>query len=397
MSVSNSLLLRLLRERPAFRRLFLADVVTQVGEGTLIVAFPMLILEATGDVTVTGLAFSGEIIAFGLVSPLAGAWADRLNQKALMVGANLVRAALLLLLLAVLAAKGSLLACLAISAALGASGAFFLPARSAFLRRLLDGEELDCAIASEGTVGFLIRLVAPAVVGVMLTQLSASSAIWLDIGTYLVGAVLLLPGWVTGRVLDTPEREAPGAWRDGWRTILGSQALSQLLLTDVLLTLIGMAAWSTTIAFLAEALHRGAADNGWLMAATGLAGALGTRLSGWLPKGRSLYALLAGLIAATYLLVPGADTLRELLALWLVRGLCIGVFVVVLNQRIAHETPAEVMGRVQAAWGLAVCVAAFLGSLATPVLLKTVGAVGSFYVFGGAMAVVTAWLGARRS
>lgn len=397
MSVSNSLLLRLLRERPAFRRLFLADAVTQVGEGTLIVIFPMLILEATGDVTVTGLAFSGEIIAFGLLSPLAGAWADRLNQKALMVGANLVRAALLLLLLAVLAAKGSLLACLAISAALGASGAFFLPARSAFLRRLLDGEELDCAIASEGTVGFLIRLVAPAVVGVMLTRLAASSAIWLDIGTYVVGALLLLPGWVTGRTLELPERESPGAWRDGWRTILGSQALSQLLLTDVLLTLIGMAAWSTTIAFLAEALHRGAADNGWLMAATGLAGAFGTRLSGWLPQGRSLYALLAGLIAATYLLVPGADTLHELLALWLVRGLCIGVFVVVLNQRIAHETPAQVMGRVQAAWGLAVCVAAFLGSLATPVLLKTVGAVGSFYVFGGAMALVTAWLGARRS
>lgn len=393
MSVSRSLFWRLVRTHAPFRRLLLADLVTQIGEGTLIVAFPMLILEATRDVTVTGLAFSGEIIAYGLLSPLAGTLADRLNQKALMVGANLVRALLLVALLAVLAETRSLAACMVLSAALGAAGAFFTPARSAFLRRLLEGEELDCAIATEGTIGFLIRLVSPAVVGVMLTSLPASSAIWLDITTYVAGALLLLPGWVSGRQLEVREREESGAWQEGWRHLLRSPSLSRLLLMDVLLTLVGMAAWSTTIAFLDQVLHRSAADNGWLMATTGLAGAVGTRLAGVLPRSRGLYALMAATIAATYLVVPGTESLPELLAAWLFRGLAIGVFVVRLNQCIAHETPAQVMGRVQAAWGLAACLAAFAGSLVTPVLLRTVGAAGSFHVFGVAMALVAAWLG----
>lgn len=396
MPALHSPLLRLLRERPAFRRLFLADAVTQVGEATLFIALPVLLLEATGDVTVTGLTFSGEILACGLLSPFAGYWADRLDQRRLMIGSNLVRVVLLGALLAVLGRHGSFLACLAVSTALGAVGSFFLPARSALLRRMLEGEELDCALASEGTVGFLIRLAAPAVVGLLLAFLPATSALVLDVGTDLAGAALLLPAWVRGRPLELPEREPPGAWRLGWRTILGSPALGQLLAADVLLSAVGMAAWSTTVAFLAEVLHRSPAENGWLMAATGLAGAVGTRVSGWLPRGRSLQAWLAGLVAATYLLVPGADTLQELLVLWMARGLAIGVFVVALNQGLARETPAEVMGRVQAAWGLAVCVAAFLGSLATPVLLTTVGAAGSFYAFGVAMALVAAWLGSRR-
>ncbi len=392
MSVQKSLFLRLLRERPAFRRLLTADLVTQVGEATLIIAFPMLILEATGDVTVTGLAFSGEIVAYGLVSPVAGTLADRLSQKPLMIAANLLRALLLVALLMVLARHGSLAVCMSLSAALGAVGAFFMPARAAFLRRLLEGEELESAIAAEGTMFFLIRLVSPAVVGVMLARMSAASAIWLDIVTYTAGALLLAPAWVNGRRLDPPAHQPAGAWREGWRHILCSHTLGRLLLVDVLLSLVGTAAWATTVALLTEVLHRSAADNGWLMATTGLAGALGTRLAGPLPRGRGLYFLLAASFALSYFVVPSAHGLGALLLVWFLRGVAIGVFVVVLNQQIARETPAEVMGRVQAAWGLAVCLAAFIGSLCTPVLLRTVGAGGSFHVFGVAMALVATWL-----
>ena len=396
MPVQQTLLLRLLRQRPAFRRLLLADLVTQVGEGTLFIALPMLILEATGDVTVTGLAFSGEIVAYGLLSPVAGTLADRLDQKSLMIGANLLRTLILLGLLAVLAGHGGLAPCMALSAALGAAGAFFLPARAAFLRRLLEGEELDCAIAADGTMGFLIRLVSPAVVGVLLTRFPASCAIWLDVGTYLAGALLLAPRWVQGRHLEGPPELPAGAWREGWRHVLSSPALSRLLLLDVLLSTVGTAAWATTVALLVEVLHRSAADNGWLMAATGLAGALGTRLSGVVPRNRALYPALAGLFAASYLVVPAAGSLAGLLGIWCLRGAALGLFVVVLNQQIACETPAEVMGRVQAAWGLAVCLAAFAGSLSTPVLLRTLGAGGAFHVFGGAMALVGLWLALDR-
>ena len=128
--VSGSLLVR----HPAFRRVFLADALSQLAHGMLMVAFPMFILQVTGDVSLTGLAFSGEVAAFGLLSPLAGWLADQVAQKRLMILANLSRIALLLLLLQVLQGGGTLAQCLGLSLALGASAALFVPARAAFLR-----------------------------------------------------------------------------------------------------------------------------------------------------------------------------------------------------------------------------------------------------------------------
>jgi MFS family permease len=390
----------LFRKSPAFRRVFLADLATHFGDGGLLIAFPMLILERTHDVTLTGLAFSGEILAFGLLSPVAGYWADRLEQKTLMLGANLARVALFLALLVAYWLNAPMAVFMALSVALGAAGAFFMPARAAFMRRLLTGEELNSAIAIEGTMSFLMRLIAPPLMGALMAVWPATVGIQVDMAAYLLAAWLLIPAWVTGPRLAAPENEAPGAWREGWRTILRSRALGGLLLLDVLLSLVGMAAFSITVAFLEQVLHLGAQANGWLLAATGLAGAIGTQLAGRLGRGPGVYAGLSAAIAVTYLLVPSATSLPMLMAIWSLRGLAIGALCVLINQRIAAEVDATVMGRVQAAWGLAACLSAFVGSAATPWLLTHLGARGSFTLFGvllaGAMVVATTgWLARR--
>jgi hypothetical protein len=52
------------------------------------------------------------------------------------------------------------------------------------------------------------------------------------------------------------------------------------------------------------------------------------------------------------------------------------------------------MGRVQSAWGLAACAAAFVGSGSTPLLLRGLGAVHSFTVFGTLLTLVALVLAA---
>lgn len=389
----------LFRKSPAFKRVFLADAVTQFGDGGLLIAFPMLILARTHDVSLTGLAFSGEILAFGLLSPLAGTLADRLEQKILMLAANLTRVALFLLLLLAQALVAPIGVFLALSVALGAAGAFFMPARAAFMRRLLDGEDLDAAIALEGTMSFLMRLVSPPLMGALMAVWPATVGIQVDAAAYLLAASLLMPAWVTGPCQPEVAPE-PGAWREGWRTILGSRSLTALLALDVLLSLVGMAAFSITVAFLDQVLHLGVQCNGALLAATGLMGAVGTQVAGRLPKGPGTFALLSGAIALTYLLVPFAGSLPVLMAMWSLRGLAIGALGVLINQRMVAEVHAGVMGRVNAAWGLAACLSAFAGSAATPWLLRTLGPRLSFTLFGlllASMMLVAAvgWLARR--
>jgi len=386
-----------MRRHPAFARVFAADVLSQLGNGMMLVAFPMFFLEVTKDVSLTGLAFSGEIAAYSLLAPVAGYWADRVEQKALMVAANVGRVTLLLSLLYLLSHGGGLFGCVLLSIALGGFSALFLPARAAFLRRLLRGDDLLLAVALEGTMGFLLRMIAPALMGLILVAWPATVGIWLNIAIYAVSTVMILPAWVTGPRVEHALAPEHDDWRAGWRHILRSPALRGLLGLDVVLSLVGMAAWSTTIAFLQVALKLPAAYNGWLVATTGLAGAVGTRLAGVLSPRRSTYAGLLAMVTITYLAVPQAPSLGALMAIWALRGLVIGAFVVLFNQQIARETPADRMGRVQAAWEMSACLAAFLGSVATPLLLRGVGPAGSFYLFGVATLSVTLLLmGSRR-
>ncbi len=378
-----------LRRHPAFARTFLADAMAQLGNGMLFIAFPVLIHQATGDITLMGLAFSGEILAFALLSPIAGYWADRLEQKTLMVTANIGRVTLLLALLGVLAAKAPFWICMVLSMLLGVTGAMFLPARAAFLRRLLSGDELLQAVSLEGTAGFLIRVISPAVIGLLLVVFPVTVAIWVDIALYLVSTAMLLPEWVTGPRVAASENPEQASWREGWRTIMGTPDLRSLFMLDVVISLIGMAAWSSTVAFVAAVLHLPDAYVGCLQAATGVAGAVGTRLGARFGPRRNTYLGLLVIIAISYLLVGAVHSLPVLVLIWSARGLAIGLFVVLFSQQIARLTPPEKMGRVQAFWDMSVCLGAFVGSVSTAWLIGHLGPSGSFELYGVLMTLVT--------
>lgn len=383
----------LFRTRPAFRQVFLSDVISQLGDGGLLVAFPMLILDRTHDVTLTGLAFTGEILASGLMSPVAGYWADRLEQKRVMLLSNAARVVLLGLILVALGGGWPAPVFVALSLLLGATGSFFGPARAAFLRRVVSDAELERVIALEGTMGFLVRLVSPPLMGALLAVFPAALGVELDVVAYGLGMLLLTPRWVAGRRLVVEDGEAAD-WREGWRLILASPDLRGLLVMDTSLCIVGCAAFSTTIAFLDQVMHLPAHDNGWLLATTGVMGAIGTQLAGRLGHRRWTYAGLTSAIALTYILVPTAGSLPALLLMWAMRGLSIGALCVLIGQRIAQKAPPEVMGRVQAAWGLAVCLASATGAGATPFLLRTLGAAGCYSLFGALLTLLAVGLAA---
>ena len=384
MSGSFSKSFQLLRRYPAFGRVFWADAAAQMGHNMLVVAFPTLILEVTHDLSLTGLAFTGEILAYGLLSPWAGWVADRWEQKSLMVTANLLRFVLLLTLLWTLAHGYPAWFYLLLSLALGAAAALFSPARAAFLRRLLQGEDLLEAVALEGTSGFLLRLISPAVMGCILLLSDARGGILLDASMYLVSTCLIAPSWVTGPRCEVATASEEGDWRAGWQLLLASTQLRGLLWADLLISFLGMASWSTAVAYLEQVLQVRAANNGWLQASMGITGALGTRWVTRLPAGPGLRWGLLGLITLSYLGLAQADSLTKLVLIWSLRGLGVGGLVVLISQQLAREVPPTHMGRVQAAWEQAVLIACFAGTIITPWLLRHGGPLLAFRLYGWA-------------
>jgi MFS family permease len=90
----------LLRSNPDFSRLWMAQVVSLLGDWFNTIALSALVAEYTGG---SGIAISGLLIARFLppmiVSPFAGVLVDRFNRKRLLILSDLLRAGIVLLLL----------------------------------------------------------------------------------------------------------------------------------------------------------------------------------------------------------------------------------------------------------------------------------------------------------
>ncbi len=86
-------MLEILSDR-TYRHLFLAQVVALLGTGLATVALGLLAYDIAGDgaAMVLGTVFTIKMVAYVGIAPIAGAFADRLNRRALLVGLDVVRA-----------------------------------------------------------------------------------------------------------------------------------------------------------------------------------------------------------------------------------------------------------------------------------------------------------------
>ena len=77
-----------------YRHLFLAQVVALLGTGLATVALGLLAFDLSGDgaALVLGTVFTIKMVAYVGIAPIAGAFADRVPRRALLVMLDLVRA-----------------------------------------------------------------------------------------------------------------------------------------------------------------------------------------------------------------------------------------------------------------------------------------------------------------
>ena len=84
--------LQLVRENREFRQLWIASVISMLGEWFNTIALFFLILEYTGSEFLLGLLFTVRMAGFAILQPFIGLMADRYNRKMLMVVSNLMQA-----------------------------------------------------------------------------------------------------------------------------------------------------------------------------------------------------------------------------------------------------------------------------------------------------------------
>src|SRR6187551_3257521 len=100
-SISLSSYLRLVRYNRNFRRLWLAQIVSEIGDWFYTLAIYSLLLELTGKASSVGLALTLQVLPQTFVGPIAGVVNDRISRKKVMIAADLARMMIVLAMLLV--------------------------------------------------------------------------------------------------------------------------------------------------------------------------------------------------------------------------------------------------------------------------------------------------------
>lgn len=213
-------MLRLLQQYPAFRRLWLADVVSLLGDWLTYVAVSVLALERGEGLVAVSLVLVAHALPSSLLAPFAGWVVDRFDRRQVMVVTSLLRSALAFGM-AGAAALGSLFWVQALLLVRIGLAAFTDPAITASLPQVLsdpeestprDGERSARLQADLGTANRLIGASWSALFafGVALGGFAAAFlgptwAIFLDALTFLLAA------WIASGLPALAPRSAPTA------------------------------------------------------------------------------------------------------------------------------------------------------------------------------------------
>jgi MFS family permease len=203
-----------------FRRFYTGYVTSLLGSSMSTVAIAFAVLDSKVSATGLGLVFTANVVPQVLLLPLAGAIADRLGRRRVMLSADVLRFGAQGWLAAELAVGRPPLWLFVLLAWLGGTGtAFFSPALSALTVEIAPRDQLGNANALYGLAGSATRIAGPALGGVIVALAGPSVVVAMDAFTYLVSVLALsllrLPPRAREPGASEPGASEPGASEPG--------------------------------------------------------------------------------------------------------------------------------------------------------------------------------------
>jgi len=386
---------------PDFLRLWGAQAGSAFGSRITRTALPIIaILTLRATPTEVGILSALGVAPGVLVGLLVGGRVDRAARRPLLVGADLVRA--LLILTIPLAAWTGLLSMpqlYLVAALVGAATTLFEIAATSFLPTLVGRDLLVQGNARLGATESVAEAAGPGLAGVLVQLLTAPVAVIVDALSYLWSALLL------GRIRAVEVRGAGGEEaatvlgdvRAGFRACWANPLVRPLLLADAVTYLFGGFFMALYMVLALETLRLSPAAVGLVISVGGVGAFAGALLAEPLGRARRPGAAMAASLAvgqAAVLLVPlaahaGPLAIPLLLAQQLVGDAFAGAYHIHALSLRQRALPEAVLGRANATFHVVAGVALPAGALIAGPLAGTIGVAPAAWVgaIGGLLAV----------
>jgi MFS family permease len=256
---STSLAARGIFASRSFRQYYAGQTLSLIGDGLRTLAVPLLVYRLTGSALSTGVSYVCEIAPFALFGLVGGSLADRLDRRALMIGADAVRCTIMALF-ALLFARHALsidmlyggLVLISICAAI------FMGGQASSIPFLVGSESGTQAAAALSTAENTSNLITPVVGGALFSIFGPLPALIINAGTYFLSQLSLARIETLGpdETHGVPSlRHVVHDIRLGFRMLLQDRGMRAQSCASLMLNLFGFGGYSVLIPFLKRDFH----------------------------------------------------------------------------------------------------------------------------------------------
>lgn len=380
-----------------FRWLLGSSWVSNLGDGIVLAAGPLLVASLTEDARLVALGATLQWLPPLLFSLLAGVISDRFDRWRVMLTGNVLRIGVLgVLATAVLTGHVSIAVVLVVLFLLGCAEVFVDNTASTLVPMLVDRKDLPVANARVMTGIVTLNQLAGPPLGAALFALGHAWPFASQVLLVLAALVLLSRVRLPAVERLGERRHVRHDLAEGLRWAAAHPAVRTLVLTIFIFNITFGAAWSVLVLYAQRQLGLGEIGFGLITSMGAAGGLLGTLCYGWLTRRVTLGNLMRiGLIIETLTHVGLAATHVPwvAMAIFVVFGahaFVWGTTSATIRQRVV---PIPLQGRVNGVNSLGVFGGLVLGSTLGGVLAEHYGVAAPFWFagVGSAVFVVLIW------
>lgn len=380
-----------------FRRLLATAWASDLGDGVVLAAGPLLVVSLTRDPFLIALATLLQRLPWVLFGLNAGVIADRIDRRRIIVVANTVRAAVLVALAAMIVTETvSVVAVLVALFLLGSAEVFVDTTTSTLLPMMVDKADLGVANSRLMFGRLTINRLAGPAIGALL--FAAGMAVPFVLQAVCVAFAALV---INGIAVSAPMPEpSPATIRsdmaDGVRWLWRHPAIRTLTITVMVFNITFGAAWSILVLYAVERLGLGELGFGLLTSSGAAGGVIVSLTYGWIERRLGMANIMRiGLLIETGMHLSLALTTTPVIAfaVFFVFGMheaAWGTTSVTIRQRVV---PNEFQGRVSSVYSIGVFGSLAVGALIGGAIAAVWGVTGPFWFgfVGSALILAAIW------
>jgi len=333
-----------------FRLYFVGQTISSIGSWAQSLAVTWLVLDLTDRSDQLGIALALQFLPMLILGAPAGVLADRLNNRRLLLATSAASGVLALTFgIVVSTGHATIWWIYALTLALGLVLAVERPTMQAILFQLVGRDLLSNAVAANGTINSVSRLIGPAIAGGLIATVGVTVGFYINAASYLVVIAALLALRASELVARPMIGQTKGKLREGFAYVRSHPEVARPLVVMSIVGAIALNFPTTFPSMVRFGFDRGPGSVGAAMSVSAIGSIVGgIYIAGIKPDPRRTLAIALAGFGAAIVALGVMPTYATFVAMSIVLGFASASFQSVNTVVVQQATEPSMQGRVMA-------------------------------------------------